>query len=1002
MFLLRLFFLALGLAGLLYATTDGLTDLVTWDGYSLTVDGRRTFIFSGEFHYARMPVPEMWLDIFMKFKANGLNAVSLYFFWSVHSSRPGEFDFETSGKNVQQLLDYAKQAGLYVIARPGPYINAETNAGGFALWTSDGSGGKYRTNDETYYQAWLPWMTEIGGILARNQITEGGPVIAVQSENELSEPYHQADNDIVLYMEQVEKVLRDAGIVVPFTSNEKGQRSRSWSTDYENVGGAVNLYGLDSYPGGFTCGSSGVNSGFNVIRNYYQWFQNNSFTQPEFLPEFEGGYFTPWGGSFYDDCVAEHDPAFADVFYKNNLGQRVSMMNLYMAWGGTNWGNLAAPVVYTSYDYSAPLRETREIQDKFYQTKLIALFTRVSHDLLYTDMESNGTGNAVSTSDIWTWVLRNPATSAGFYVTQQDDSTSRAVTDFSIYLETSVGNVTVPNVQLNGHQSKTIVTDYNFYDFQNRKLLYSTADVLTFGIFDWHTVLVLYLEEGQTGEFAFAGEVSNLNVRSTNTTSSFAQADLTPSFIENNGNGYTKFVYSQSSGYSVVELSNGILVYLCDQPSAWTFWAAPTVSDPNVQPYEQLFALGPYLVRGMAIRGDTVLVTGDNANATYIEVYVGDRTVSTITWNGVELPTGWTSYGSMTASLEGVAGRDITLPTLTNWRTADSLPEKARNYDDSSWTVCDKTTTLSPVQPLSLPVLFASDYGYYAGPKIYRGYFDDNSAISVNLTAQNGLASGWSAWLNGKLVGYDEGNAKQTGSSALLDFSTATLYDTDNVLTVLVDYTGHDETSTGPSGAENPRGLLGAVLYGPSGETQNFTTWKIAGNAGGPTNIDPVRGPLNEGGLHGERLGWHLPGFAALGSEWSWGGPAQGLAASGVAWYISTFTLALDADLDVPLGVELGAPAGTVASAMLYVNGYQYGKFIPQIGPQTRFPIPPGVVNNAGENTLAIGLWAQSDAGASLDTVELFAYGAYESSFGFSRDWSSLQPGWSRSRLQYA
>lgn len=40
-------------------------------------------------------------------------------------------------------------------------------------------------------------------------------------------------------------------------------------------------------------------------------------------------------------------------------------MSLYMAYGGTNWGNLAAPVVYTSYDYSTPLRETREVQPKF-------------------------------------------------------------------------------------------------------------------------------------------------------------------------------------------------------------------------------------------------------------------------------------------------------------------------------------------------------------------------------------------------------------------------------------------------------------------------------------------------------------------------------------------------------------------------------------------------------------------------------------------------------------
>lgn len=93
------------------------------------------------------------------------------------------------------------------------------------------------------------------------------------------------------------------------------------------------------------------------------------------------------------------------------------------------------------------------------------------------------------------------------------------------------------------------------------------------------------------------------------------------------------------------------------------------------------------------------------------------------------------------------------------------------------------------------------------------------------------------------------------------------------------------------------------------------------GNAGGNANIDPVRGPMNEDGLYGTRLGWHLPGFDTSG--WSAGSPLDGLNASGVAWYISTFELGIDADLDVPLGMEFGAEAGTVASVQLYVNGYQ-------------------------------------------------------------------------------
>lgn len=87
---------------------------------------------------------------------------------------------------------------------------------------------------------------------------------------------------------------------------------------------------------------------------------------------------------------------------------------------------------------------------------------------------------------------------------------------------------------------------------------------------------------------------------------------------------------------------------------------------------------------------------------------------------------------------------------------------------------------------------------------------------------------------------------------------------------------------------------------------------------------------------------------------------------------------------------------------MIWLNGYQYGKYEPHIGPQTVFPIPPGVINNQGLNTLALSLWAQADDGAYLDTVELISYGIYQTDYAFNQDWSYLQPGWTESRLHYA
>jgi len=87
---------------------------------------------------------------------------------------------------------------------------------------------------------------------------------------------------------------------------------------------------------------------------------------------------------------------------------------------------------------------------------------------------------------------------------------------------------------------------------------------------------------------------------------------------------------------------------------------------------------------------------------------------------------------------------------------------------------------------------------------------------------------------------------------------------------------------------------------------------------------------------------------------------------------------------------------------MLWINGYQFGKYVPHIGPQTRFPVPPGVINNRGLNTIGVSIWAQTDAGAKLSTVKLINYGLYQTDFTFNRDWSYLQPQWKAGREIYA
>ncbi|KAF2223274.1 glycoside hydrolase superfamily [Elsinoe ampelina] len=996
---MKLVSLLLGLLPLLAQTqkTNNLTDLVAWDPYSLYVQGERVFIYSGEFHYQRLPVPELWLDVFQKFKANGFNTISVYFFWSFHSPVRDVYDFESGAKDVQRMLDYAKQAGLYVIARAGPYNNAETSGGGFALYLGDGSGGRLRTNDAKYYAQWQPWIAKIGKIIAANEITNGGPIILTQVENELTQTRHIPDDPLVLYMEQAKKAYRDAGVLTPFTHNEKGMRGQSWSVDYQNVGGAVDVYGLDSYPGGTDCARPAA--GYNVVRTYYQWFQNYSFSQPEFTPEFAGGWFQPWGGYDYNDCPSTLSPRFPDLYYKNNIGQKMVLQNLYMAFGGTNWGHSAAPVVFTSYDYSAALRETRQVRDKLSHNKLIGLFTRVSSGLLRNDMEGNGTAYT-SNAAVFTWSLRNAETGAGFYILNQNRSTSQDSVTTNLDVETSAGAFTLTNINLNGRQSKIIVTDY---PLTYSTLLYSSTDIATFGTFGERDVVVLYAEAGQTSSFAFK-DTAPLSFEIFGAT-----VDITIG-AANTTNTTTSYTYSQPTGYSVVSFNNGPLFYLFESPAAYRFFAPPTTSNPNVLPSEQIFVVGPYLVRSASLNDGVVSVIGDNDDATTIEVYAGAG-ATTITWNGQALETTRTPYGALTAALAGPAAEaSVDLPSLGEWRSADSFPEVSPDYDDSAWTVCDRNTTQSPVRPITLPVLFASDYGYHAGIRIYRGRFDGTNVTGANLTASGGLAFGWNIYLNGALIGTELGNPSNTTTSLTVSFSGQDLQAKDNLLTVLIDYSGHDQTSTA-QGVANPRGLLGATLQGGV-----FTSWKLQGNAGGAQgayDLDPVRAPMNEGGLLAERLGWHLPGFDPAtnlpdgkGIAFSAGSPVtDGVQGSGVRYFFTDVALDLPDGHDIPLSVQLTASKTTKARIQLFVNGYQFGKFVPHIGPQTVFPVPEGILNHRGNNRIGLTIWSQTNEGAKLDDIKLVRMGAYSSGFAAFKEnrlSEGLQPGWTAERLQYA
>jgi beta-galactosidase len=420
--------------------------------------------------------------------------------------------------------------------------------------------------------------------------------------------------------------------------------------------------------------------------DYYDYFQESQPTMPEFMPEFQGGSYNPWGGP-EGGCAENSNQDFANLFYRWNIGQRVTAMSLYMLFGGTNWGAIAAPVTGSSYDYSAPISEDRSIGDKYYETKLLALFTRCAKDLTMTNLIGNGTqytDNAI----VRAYELRNPETNAGFYATFHLNTSVSTNEAFHVKVNTSAGVFTVPRhggvVRLNGYQSKILVTDFTF---GSKKLLYSTAEVLTYAVFDNTPTLVLWVPTGESGEFNVKGAKKGYIKK--------CQGCSGVKFFKENG-GLT-VTFSQSAGMSVLEIDD-FNVILLDRTAAYKFWAPALTNDPLVPATESgmsqrppvLFELnltilavlvqGPYLVRGATLSGSKLAVTGDVINVTTLEVFA-PKAVKSITWNGKVLHTQSTEYGSLKGSI--AAPKSVTLPSFGSWKSKDSLPERLTTYDDS-------------------------------------------------------------------------------------------------------------------------------------------------------------------------------------------------------------------------------------------------------------------------------------------------------------------------------
>src|SRR5450759_681974 len=176
----------------------------------ITIQGDKAILLCASLFYFRIPRAE-WEDRIIKLKSAGYNCVDVYFPWNYHETTPEKWDFGGE-KDVSEFLSLLKLHGLYVIARPGPYICSEWDGGAIPAWILTDRSLNIRQYDRKYLDAVRRWYGKILPIIAAYQIDRGGTVVLMQLENELD--FFDCKNPRA-YMGALHDIAREMGITVP-------------------------------------------------------------------------------------------------------------------------------------------------------------------------------------------------------------------------------------------------------------------------------------------------------------------------------------------------------------------------------------------------------------------------------------------------------------------------------------------------------------------------------------------------------------------------------------------------------------------------------------------------------------------------------------------------------------------------------------------------------------------------------------------------------------------
>ncbi|KAJ1561135.1 hypothetical protein HK096_005874, partial [Nowakowskiella sp. JEL0078] len=667
-------------------------------------------------------------------------------------------------------------------------------------------------------------------------------------------------------------------------------------------------------------------------------FGGSAADAPIFVAELQGGWFNQYKHHCtYDDIYTYYGEDYTRLIFDCMLSQGISMLSYYMFFGGTNWGTLGDPDVYTSYDYSACIREWGFLSGRARKLRLGIMFTRSFADVLTrTDFVQHSETLKVTPSN----AFNRRRVSAG-----------KNKVEFNFFRNFSRDKLPSVAVQVKYNNNwidlkceipykRSMITLGNYTTTTNIHLVMATCPIHVRSIVSVNgtNTEVWYIESDDlvSGEFLFSTPVI-LNETKSN---------LNPSIRKvSNGSG-TVLSFGGSNGWCSVSagLKNPALlmvaisnddIYTLTATFEESYWG--TGSARRVSHLPASVGWGSFDIQHELLENVVRIESRPKDVGTYLMLSSGETSIPE---GFVKVPVEDLYHG-----LPGLLFRPNSKPEIPKPVTISNMETRVTNFSKLPWI------------PLPLkfnsrttPSLDTIDLGFTSGHSLYRLQFptpNSKSPIAIKIDVRHRALVYFNDELLGGHTTYSHlmfrpgvkngpdpfpGWTSYSLPSELLSKSRHVL----NSIVIIVESWGFSRMAYWLNDARNPRGLLAVKCS--SSEVTDSLKWETSG-----VDVRTLSNPFSVTGFPDE---FELKNWSATEPQVS-AGTIVFKSRNGLpTWYRAKISVVRKAGVRVPLRVQMTGPG----DAQIFISEIYIGRFYGNGDtPQRDFNIPEGLLGKWDE-----------------------------------------------------